>query len=68
MTNRNAWRRRREATGLSLSELARRSGLNKATIHYIENGIPATPEQAAAIVRVLAAVETAAGGPTAPDV
>lgn len=47
------WRKRREAAGLSLRELARRADLNRGTISRIERGWPASPEQAQALLAAL---------------
>lgn len=49
------WRKQRTAAGLSLREVARRSGLNRGTISRIERGWPATSAQAAALLRALEA-------------
>jgi transcriptional regulator with XRE-family HTH domain len=51
------WRRRRVGAGLTLSELARRSGVNKGDLSRIERGWPASVDQALAIARVLEAAE-----------
>ena len=58
------WRGRRQATGLSLSELARRAGLNKGTLSMIETGrmVP-TPDEARLILRVI----EEAGKPPDPE-
>lgn len=52
-TYRSAWRDKRLAAGLSLRELSRRSGVNRGTISRIERGWPASPADAAALVRAL---------------
>lgn len=44
----------RLAAGLSLSEVARRSGINKGRLSIIERGVPPTPDEAA---RILAALQ-----------
>jgi len=53
-----AWRTRRETSGLTLSEAARRAGLNKGVLSMIETGrmVP-TPAEAEAILAVLALYE-----------
>lgn len=53
------WRPRREALGLTLRELARRSGVNPGVISRIERGWPAGPEDAR---RLLVALEAAEEG------
>ena len=51
------WRDRREALGMSIRELSRRSGVNRGTISRIERGWAASPEEAEALVRVLGDAE-----------
>ena len=51
------WRQRRIAAGLTLSEVARRSGVSKGTLSRIERGWPASVDQALAIARVIEAEE-----------
>jgi len=51
------WRDRREALGLSLREVARRSGVNPGVISRIERGWPASPADAAKLLRTLDAAE-----------
>ena len=53
-----AWRTRREATPLGLSELARQANINKGVLSMIETGrmVP-TPAEAEAILAVLALYE-----------
>ena len=53
MKNTKDWRQTREATGLSLSEAARRAGLNKGRVSEIETRwrFP-TPVEAAALLEV----------------
>ena len=53
------WRARRAALGMPIRELARRSGVNRGTISRIERGWPAGPEDAALLLAVLEATETA---------
>lgn len=52
-----SWRTRREGLGLTLREVARRSGVNPGVISRIERGWPASPADAAAILAVLDAAE-----------
>ena len=51
------WRTRRERLGLTLREVARRSGINPGVISRIERGWPAGPDDAAALIAVLEAAE-----------
>ena len=51
------WRVRRERLGLTLREVARRSGINPGVISRIERGWPAGPDDAAALIAVLEAAE-----------
>lgn len=60
---RTSWQARREAVGLSMSELARRSGVNKGNLSRIERGWPATPSEAERLLTAL----LAAGAPAIPD-
>ena len=54
------WRQARLQTGLSLSELARRTGINKGTLSSIETRrIHPMPFEARLILTALAAVEAA---------
>lgn len=46
-------RQRREAAGLSIRELADRSGINRGSISRIERGWPATDVEAAALLYAL---------------
>jgi len=43
----------RLATGLSLNEVARRSGINKGRLSIIERGVTPTDDEASRILRVL---------------
>ena len=52
-----SWRTRRERLGLTLREVARRSGINPGVISRIERGWPAGPDDAAALIAVLEAAE-----------
>ena len=55
-TNRNPWRSWRETIpGLSLSEVARRAGINKGRLSIIERGVTPEPQEAARLRAVLAA-------------
>jgi transcriptional regulator with XRE-family HTH domain len=56
----STWRTRRERLGLTLREVARRSGVNPGVISRIERGWPAGPDDAAAILAVLDAAEKGA--------
>ena len=53
MDRQTTWRTRRERLGLTLRELARRSGVNPGVISRIERGWPAGPEDAAKMLTVL---------------
>jgi len=55
------WRIRRERLGLTLREVARRSGINPGVISRIERGWPAGPDDAAALIAVLDAAERSGG-------
>ena len=46
-------RQLRLAAGLSLSEVARRCGINKGRLSIIERGVPPTDAEAAAILDAL---------------
>ena len=51
------WSRRRVAANLSLSELARQSGVPRSIVGLIDQGrLMPSPDQAAAILRVLEGV------------
>ena len=52
-TTATPWRAMREATQISLRELARRSDINPGRLSLIERGIPATAEEAAILKRIL---------------
>lgn len=60
LTQDRDWRKMREQRRLSLSELSRRSGINKGTLSSIETRrtVP-MPFEAAAILRVLTEEEVA---------
>ena len=45
------WKQMRETTGLSLREVARRTGINPGVLSVIERGL--TPQQESALRRVL---------------
>ncbi len=51
------WRDMREATNLTLRELARRSGVNPGVISRIERGWPASPKDSARLLAVLDAAK-----------
>jgi transcriptional regulator with XRE-family HTH domain len=40
------WRTLRETTGLSLSEISRRTGINKGRLSIIERGVPPSEDEA----------------------
>lgn len=40
------WRPLRESLGLTLREVARRTGINPGRLSLIERGLPATPDEA----------------------
>ena len=50
------FRAMREATQVSLSEIARRTGINKGRLSIIERGVPPTDAERAAILRELGAL------------
>lgn len=54
-----AFRNLREEKGLSRPELSQQTGISVARLHGIEHGVPLTPEDRAALERVLGKVGTA---------
>ena len=51
---RSAWRSWRETIpGLSMSEVARRAGMNSGRLSIIERGVPATADEAVKLRRIL---------------
>ena len=49
------WRPLRESLGLSLREVARRTGINPGRLSIIERGVPASPDEAERLRRALTA-------------
>lgn len=47
------WRAMRERTGLSLREVARRTGINRSRLSIIERGVPPTEEEARRLTDLL---------------
>ena len=48
----------RLAAGLTLREVARRSGVNPGRLSIIERGVPPTPDEATAILAALTTTQT----------
>lgn len=48
-----SWRQLRQQSGLSLRQLEQRTGINRGRLSVIERGLPASPDEAMAIVAVL---------------
>ena len=66
--NRNPWRSWRETIpGLTMSEVARRAGINSGRLSIIERGVPASPEEANRLRSVLIAATDAATRLDGPD-
>ena len=59
-------RRMREATGLSLREVSRRSGINPGRLSIIERGVLATPDETRRLLAVLAGSQGESNGHTLP--
>jgi transcriptional regulator with XRE-family HTH domain len=53
-TQRQGWRQLRQAKGLSLRDLEKRTGVNRGRLSVIERGLPPSPAEALAILQALA--------------
>jgi transcriptional regulator with XRE-family HTH domain len=53
-TQRQSWRQLRQAKGLSLRDLEKRTGVNRGRLSVIERGLPPSPAEAQAILQALA--------------
>ncbi|MGV1029634.1 MAG: helix-turn-helix domain-containing protein [Dermatophilaceae bacterium] len=53
-TQRQGWRQLRQAKGLSLRDLEKRTGVNRGRLSVIERGLPPSPAEAQAILQALA--------------
>ncbi len=59
--DKSSWLQRREAAGLSIRDLATRSGVNRGTISRIERGWPATAVEAQKLLIALEDAEASKG-------
>ena len=54
INQRRSWRQLRQARGLSLRDLEKRTGVNRGRLSVIERGLPPSPDEALKILTALA--------------